>query len=53
VDLQQWTISTREFREDLVWAVVVPGDGEITPGVAQLLSEISARGIVIHTYGKF
>jgi hypothetical protein len=52
VDLQKWGISTREFREDLEWAVIVPGDGEITPGVAQLLSEISARGIVIHTHGK-
>jgi hypothetical protein len=52
VDLQQWSISTREFREKLEWAVIVPGDGEITPGVAQLLSELSARGIVIQTYGK-
>lgn len=48
--LQQWSISTKEFRENLEWAVIVPGDGEITPGVAQLLSELSARGIVIHTY---
>ena len=52
VDLQKWSISTREFRENLEWAVIVPGDGEITPGVAQLLSELSARGIVIHTSGK-
>jgi hypothetical protein len=49
VNLQQWSICTREFRENLEWAVVVPGDGEITPGVAQLLGELSARGIVIHT----
>jgi hypothetical protein len=45
--LQAWTIVTRAFREDLAWAVVVPGDGEITPAVAQLLKELSARGIEI------
>ena len=45
--LQQWSISTREFREDLEWAITVPGDGEVTPAVAQLLTELSARGIVI------
>ena len=50
VNLQKWSIRTREFRENLEWAVVVPGDGEITPGVVQLLGELSARGIVIHTY---
>lgn len=48
VALQRWRISTREFRENLEWAVVVPGDGEVTPGVAQLLDELSARGITIH-----
>lgn len=46
--LQGWQISTREFRENLEWAVVVPGDGESTPAVAQLLDELSARGITIH-----
>jgi hypothetical protein len=45
--LRQWSISTREFRENLEWAVVVPGDGEISPAVALLLQEISARGITI------
>jgi hypothetical protein len=49
--LQQWSISTREFRENLEWAVVVPGEGEISPGVAQLLEEISARGITVHNSG--
>jgi hypothetical protein len=48
IALQQWSISTREFREDLEWAVVVPGEGEISPAVAQLLEELSARGITIH-----
>ena len=46
--LQQWSIRTREFRENLEWAVVVPGDDEVTPAVAQLLEELSARGITIH-----
>ena len=45
--LQNWSIVTRAFRENLEWAVVVPGDGEITPAVAQLLKELSARGITI------
>ncbi len=45
--LQAWTIVTHAFRENLEWAVLVPGDGEITPAVAQLLKELSARGIEI------
>jgi hypothetical protein len=45
--LQSWSIVTRAFREDLAWAVVVPGDGEVTSAVAQLLKEISERGIAI------
>jgi len=45
--LRPWRISTREFREDLRWAVIVPGDGETTPGVRQLLDELAARGIHI------
>ncbi|HWF12470.1 MAG TPA: hypothetical protein VG272_01950 [Candidatus Acidoferrales bacterium] len=47
VELQRWSISTREFRENLEWAVVVPGDGEVLPGVKQLLDELAARGIRI------
>ena len=46
--LERWTISTREFRENLQWAVIVPGDGEIAPAVSQLLEELSGRGIKIH-----
>jgi hypothetical protein len=45
--LQSWSIVTRAFREDLAWAVVVPGDGEVTSAIAQLLKEISAKGIAI------
>lgn len=46
--LRHWSISTREFREHLEWAIIVPGDGEISPAIAQLLEELSARGIAIH-----
>ena len=45
--LAEWRISTKEFREDLEWAVVVPGDGEMSSAVAQLLDEMHARGIPI------
>jgi hypothetical protein len=47
----QWEIVTREFRENLEWAVVVAGDSEISSAVKQLLSELSARGIAIHESG--
>ena len=47
--LDRWRIITREFRENLEWAVVVPGDGQMSPAVVQLLEELSARGLVIQT----
>jgi hypothetical protein len=50
--LQQWSITSREFRENLEWAVVVPGDGYVIPAVRQLLEELSARKIKIH-YSHF
>jgi hypothetical protein len=46
--LAPWRISSREFRENLQWAVVVSGDGDVSPAVTTLLEELSARGIVIH-----
>jgi hypothetical protein len=48
-DLDQWRISSREFREDLTWAVVVPGDGAVSPAVEELLSELCARAVAIDT----
>jgi hypothetical protein len=42
-----WEIRTQEFRENLEWAVIVPGDGEISLGVLKLLAEISGRGVEI------
>lgn len=48
LELDQWYISSRELRENLEWAVVVPGDSEISPSVTQLLEELSSRGITIY-----
>jgi hypothetical protein len=48
--LDNWQVVTREFRENLQWAALVPGDSEISPAVTVLLQELSARGIPIHEY---
>lgn len=47
-ELDPWRISSKEYRESLEWAVLVPGDGAISPAVSQLLNELSGRGIIIH-----
>jgi hypothetical protein len=44
---EQWEIRSKEFRENLVWAVVVPGDREASTEVVKLLAELSARGVTI------
>jgi hypothetical protein len=46
--LDQWKIVKREFRENLEWAIIVPGNGEISEAVGALLDEISARGVAIY-----
>jgi hypothetical protein len=46
--LGTWQIISREFRENLKWAVVFPGDGSISPAVETLLAELAKRGITIH-----
>jgi hypothetical protein len=46
-ELRPWQISAKEFRENLQWAVVVPGENEASPAVTQLLAELRARGIAI------
>jgi len=48
--LARWRIVTREFRENLEWAVVVPGDGEMSAAVTGLLEELSARGLIIRDH---
>jgi hypothetical protein len=45
-ELAGWTISTREFRENLSWAVGVAGDGEVSAAVRGLLGELVGRGVV-------
>jgi len=40
-------IRNKEFRENLEWAVVVPGDAQISPGVSKLLAELAERGVAI------
>jgi hypothetical protein len=47
-----WEIRTKEFRENLQWAVVVPGERGTSPGVLELLSELAKRGIATQTYGR-
>jgi hypothetical protein len=44
-----WHIKSKEFRENLEWAVIVPGDRETSPEIAQLLRELSARDVTIRT----
>ena len=48
--LERWRIVKREFRENLEWAVVVPGDTQISLAVRTLLDELSGRGITIRDY---
>jgi hypothetical protein len=50
--LEGWRISTREFRGDLRWAIVVPGDSEMSVAVAQLVNELRARGIAVSNAGS-
>jgi hypothetical protein len=45
--LAAWRISTREFRENLQWAVVVDDPAPHSPAVVQLLDELRARGVII------
>ena len=45
--LERWRISTKEFRENLDWAVVVRGEGQMSAAVTQLLDELRARGVII------
>jgi hypothetical protein len=49
--LDQWSIVTREFRENLAWAVIVPGSRQVSPAVQKLLRELSERGITIQHAG--
>jgi hypothetical protein len=48
---EEWEIRDKEFRENLEWAVVVAGDRDTSPGVMQLLAELTARGVAIRRCG--
>lgn len=50
--LAAWAISTREFRENLEWAIVMAGEGEPSPAVSQLLDELRTRGVEIESAGE-
>lgn len=43
----QYRISTKEFREDITWALVLPSLEPHSPAIAQLLGELIARGVPI------
>ena len=47
---QRWEIRNKEFRENLQWAVIVPGDRQPSPGVAELLGELAASGVEIRRF---
>lgn len=46
-DTLGWTIKTKEFRENLEWAVVLDNGEPQTQTVLSLLEELMARGIAI------
>ncbi|MBL8179673.1 MAG: hypothetical protein JNK48_33650 [Bryobacterales bacterium] len=47
--LAPWSIRTKAFREQLAWAVVIPCQEPHSPAVLQLLDELQARGLTVHT----
>ena len=47
-ELAGWRISSKEYRENLAWAVFVPGEGQVSLAVAHLLDELARRQIVLH-----
>ena len=47
---EKWEIRNQEFRANLQWAVIVPGERETSPGVLELLAEMAARGVEIQRY---
>ena len=52
--LQKWSITTKEFRENLKWAVVLSTESSMQPAVEQLLLELESRAVEIHyTTGPF
>jgi hypothetical protein len=50
LNFEHWEIRNQEFRENLIWAVVLADDRELSPSAAQLLSELSSRNVPIDRY---
>jgi hypothetical protein len=46
--LRAWQISSKEFRENLQWAVVAPAEAAPSAAVVQLLDELQARAVPIN-----
>jgi hypothetical protein len=46
----EWRIRTKEFRENLEWAVVIPDARNASTAVARLLEELVGRGVRIQRY---
>src|SRR3954454_7325281 len=46
-EFDKWRIVDRESRENLEWAVIVPGNAELSQAVTQLLDELAERGVRI------
>ena len=46
-ELRAWCISSKEFRENLEWAVIAPGEGARNPAVEALLAELRERGVEV------
>ena len=47
---EDWEIRSKEFRENLAWAVIVPGDRKTSPAILELLTELADRAVDIHRY---
>ena len=48
-----WYASTKEFREDLEWAVVIPSDSAPSGAVETLLDELTTRGVKVRRDGEW
>jgi hypothetical protein len=49
-ELAHWRISSKEFRENLQWAVVVRAEVGISTAVSTLLTELQTCGIAVHEW---
>jgi hypothetical protein len=46
----EWKITTREFREDIEWVIVLSSAVALNPAVKTLLEEVATRGVEITTH---